>query len=93
MAFCVPVPIADGETMNPVTVAIEKSDALTDKPARELAGGISGTEQNGDVTISPTIRALWKCKPDLMGAVVLHRMAEVGGITHLACHMVKRKNS
>ena len=43
MAFCVPVPIADGETMNPVTVAIEKSDALTDKPARELAGGISGT--------------------------------------------------
>jgi hypothetical protein len=69
--FCVPVPIADGETMNPVTVAIEKSDALTHKPARELAGGISRTEQNGDVTISPTIRALWKCKPDLMGAVVL----------------------
>lgn len=70
MAFCVPVPIADGETMNPVTVAVERSNALTDKPARELAGGISGTEQNGDVTISPTIRALWKCKPDLMGAVV-----------------------
>jgi hypothetical protein len=56
--------------MNPVTVAIERSDALTHKPARELAGGISGTEQNGDVTISPTIRALWKWKPDLMGAVV-----------------------
>lgn len=71
MAFCVPVPIADGETMNHVTVAIERSDALTYKPARELAGGISGTEQNGDVTTSPTIRALWKCKPDLMGAVVL----------------------
>ncbi len=70
MAFCVPVPIADGETMNPVTVAVEKSDALTDKPARELAGGISGTEQNGDVTTSPTIRALWKLKPDLMGAAV-----------------------
>ena len=69
--FCVPVPIADGETMNHVTVAIERSDALTHKPARELAGGISGTEQNGDVTTSPTIRALWKCKPDLMGAVVL----------------------
>ena len=28
-----------------VAVAIEESDALTDKPARELARGISGTEQ------------------------------------------------
>ena len=53
--FCVPVPIADDETMHPVTVAIEESDALTDKPARELARGISGTEQRGDVTASPTI--------------------------------------
>ena len=32
------------------------TDAPTDKPARELASGITGTEQNGDVTISPTIR-------------------------------------
>jgi len=28
-----------------VAVAIEESDALTDKPARELARGITGTEQ------------------------------------------------
>ena len=46
MAFCVPVPIADDKTMHHVAVAIEKSDALTDKPARELARGITGTEQN-----------------------------------------------
>lgn len=78
MAFCVPVPIADGETMNPVTVAIEKSDALTDKPARELARGITGTEQNGDVTTSPTIRALWKSNLALMGAVV-ERWLKSGG--------------
>ena len=58
--FCVLVPIANDKTMHPVTVAIDKSDALTDKPARELARGITGTEQNGDVTTSPTIRALWK---------------------------------
>lgn len=44
--FCVLVPIANDKTMHPVTVAIEKSDALTDKPARELARGITGTEQN-----------------------------------------------
>ena len=43
--FCVPVPIADDETMHLVVVAIEESDALTDKPARELARGITGTEQ------------------------------------------------
>ena len=48
MAFLRPVPIADDETMHPVTVAIEESDALTDKPARELARGISGTRQRGD---------------------------------------------
>ena len=30
-----------------VAVAIEKSDALTDKPARELARGITGTRQTG----------------------------------------------
>jgi hypothetical protein len=35
--FCVPVPIADNEIMHHVTVAIEKSGALTDKPARELS--------------------------------------------------------
>ena len=58
--FCVLVPIANDKTMHPVTVAVEKSDALTDKPARELARGITRTEQNGDVTTSPTIRALWK---------------------------------
>ena len=44
--FCVSVPIADDKIMHHVTVAIEKSDALTDKPARELARGITGTEQN-----------------------------------------------
>tara|TARA_R110002126_G_scaffold9217_2_gene42058 strand:+ start:1966 stop:2187 length:222 start_codon:yes stop_codon:yes gene_type:complete len=48
VAFLRPVPIADDKTMHPVTVAIEKSDALTDKPARELARGISGTRQRGD---------------------------------------------
>ena len=35
--FCIPVPIADNEIMHHVTVAIEKSGALTDKPARELS--------------------------------------------------------
>ena len=45
--FCVPVPIADDETMHLVVVAIEESDALTDKPARELARGITGTRQTG----------------------------------------------
>ena len=30
--FCVLVPIANDKTMHPVTVAIDKSDALTDKP-------------------------------------------------------------
>ena len=58
------------KTMHHVTVAIEKSDAPTNKPARELADGISGTEQNGDVATSPTKRALWKLKSDLMGAAV-----------------------
>ena len=47
MAFLRPVPIADDETMHLVVVAIEESDALTDKPARELARGITGTEQIG----------------------------------------------
>ena len=45
--FCVSVPIADDETMHLVVVAIEESDALTDKPARELARGITGTRQTG----------------------------------------------
>ena len=44
--FCVLVPIANDKTTHHVTVAIEKSDALTDKPARELARGITGTEQH-----------------------------------------------
>ena len=30
-----------------VPVANKRRDALTDKPARELAGGITGTEQHG----------------------------------------------
>ena len=58
------------KTMHHVTVAVEKSDAPTNKPARELADGISRTEQNGDVATSPTKRALWKLKSDLMGAAV-----------------------
>ena len=58
------------KTMHHVTVAVEKSDAPTNKPARELADGISGTEQNGDVATSPTKRALWKLKSDLIGAAV-----------------------
>ena len=66
--FCVPVPIADDETMHHVTVAIEKSDALTDKPARELARGISGTKQNGDVTASPTIRGALEIEPRPYGS-------------------------
>lgn len=65
------------------------TDALTDKPARELASGITGTERNGDLASSPTYGALWKLKLDLIGAVVLINMAEVGGITRLACPMEK----
>jgi len=74
------------ETMHHVTVAVEKSDAPTNKPARELADGISGTEQNGDVATSPTKRALWKSKSDLMGAAV-KRWPKLGYITRLACSM------
>lgn len=35
--------LADG----PCRGRTQDTDALTDKPARELAGGITGTEQNG----------------------------------------------
>ena len=58
--FCVQCRLLMTKQCTDVAVAIEESDALTDKPARELARGITRTEQNGDVTTSPTIRALWK---------------------------------
>ena len=45
----------------------------------------------GDGRLANVKKALWKLKPDLMGAVVLNRMAEVGGITRLACLMSKPK--
>jgi hypothetical protein len=32
-----------------VSEALKKETALTGKPARELAGGITGTEQTGDL--------------------------------------------
>ena len=35
------------KAMSHVPAADKKRDALTDKPARELARGITGTEQNG----------------------------------------------
>ena len=53
--FCVQCRLLMTKQCTHVAVAIEESDALTDKPARELARGITGTEQRGDVTASPTI--------------------------------------
>ena len=43
--FCVQYRLLMTKQCTHVAVAIEKSDALTDKPARELARGITGTEQ------------------------------------------------
>ena len=43
--FCVQCRLLMTKQCTNVVVAIEKSDALTDKPARELARGITGTEQ------------------------------------------------
>lgn len=50
--------------------------------------GTPGTEQNGNVTTSPTIKGALEIEADLMGAVVFNRMAEVGDITRLACPIV-----
>jgi hypothetical protein len=38
-----------------VAVAINESDALTDKPARELSAVSQEQSKRGDVTASPTI--------------------------------------
>jgi hypothetical protein len=38
--------------------APKKANALTDKPARELAGGISGTQQQGDGRLAPDTGAV-----------------------------------
>jgi hypothetical protein len=43
--FCVQYRLLMTKQCTYVAVAIEESDALTDKPARELARGITGTEQ------------------------------------------------
>jgi hypothetical protein len=43
--FCVQCRLLMTKQCTNVVVAIERSDALTDKPARELARGISGTRQ------------------------------------------------
>jgi hypothetical protein len=43
--FCVQCRLLMTKQCTNVVVAIEESDALTDKPARELARGITGTEQ------------------------------------------------
>jgi hypothetical protein len=43
--FCVQCRLLMTKQCTHVAVAIEESDALTDKPARELARGITGTEQ------------------------------------------------
>jgi len=43
--FCVQCRLLMTKQCTNVVVAIERSDALTDKPARELARGITGTEQ------------------------------------------------
>lgn len=43
--FCVQYRLLMTKQCTNVVVAIEESDALTDKPARELARGITGTEQ------------------------------------------------
>ena len=86
------VPFANQPSSTAILLPVkEKRDALTDKPARELADGISGTEQNGDVRLAHA-RALWKSKSDLKGAVASlkqskHDMAESGYITCLACPM------
>lgn len=76
-----------------VFAATKKRYALTDKPARELADGITGTEQNGDVRVAYE-KALWKSKSDLMGAIVPTRLSMTGMvgsgyITCLACPMGK----
>lgn len=76
-----------------VFAAAKKRYALTDKPARELADGITGTEQNGDVRVAYE-KALWKSKSDLMGAIVPTRLSMTGMvgsgyITCLACPMGK----
>ena len=43
--FCVQCRLLMTKQCTNVAVAINESDALTDKPARELARGITGTEQ------------------------------------------------
>lgn len=50
--FCVSVPIADDETTSPARAAIEKTGALTGKPARELAGGTQEQGKRGE-TMEP----------------------------------------
>lgn len=50
---------------------IHEYRAVLTSPARELAGGISGTDVQGDDGLAPRNGVVWKSKPDLMGAVVL----------------------
>jgi hypothetical protein len=47
------------------------TSAVLTSPARELAGGIAGTDVQGDDGLAPRNGVVWKSKPDLMGAVVL----------------------
>jgi hypothetical protein len=81
-----------------IDVANGPCRGCTHKPMRLLASrreNLQAVSQEQSRTViwrlAPRRRALWKLKPDLMGAVVQYRMAEVGGITRLACLMEKRE--
>jgi hypothetical protein len=53
--FCVQCRLLMTKQCTNVVVAIERSDALTDKPARELSAVSQEQSKRGDVTASPTI--------------------------------------
>jgi hypothetical protein len=93
VAFCV------SSVRARIDVANGPCRGCTHKPMRLLASqreNLQAVSQEQSRTViwrlAPRRRALWKLKPDLMGAVVQYRMAEVGGITRLACLMEKREN-
>jgi hypothetical protein len=53
--FCVQCRLLMTKQCTNVVVAIERSDAPTDKPARELSAVSQEQSKRGDVTASPTI--------------------------------------
>ena len=69
--FCVQCRLLMTKQCTNVVVAIEKSDALTDKPARELSAVSQEQGKRGDVELRPCLMVALEIEADLMGVVVV----------------------